>query len=317
MEGAPARQDAEKSVSQLETASDLQKKLDSLKRGRAKMERQWKINLAFYKGNQYVYYNKDSRRLESLATEDGEKPRWRIRLVSNQIMTGSHSMLSKMLKTKPVMTATPSSGSDHEVKAAQLAESLLEHWWKDLHLDERLDDAMLWAVITGQGFWKISWDAHAGKSMRFLLSPDGQPILHDSLKELFRGQLEQLGVPPQEQVTYMGDVKVETISPFHVYLDPSAAVLDDAKFVICTHFLSPEEILTRWKYEAQADSVAAAPDETLPMSNALDAAEKNVAEVNIGYFLPTASLPNGRYVVWLGGDQKAILEDGPWPYPFQ
>ena len=30
------------------------------------MERQWKLNLSFYKGKQYVFYNRKSRRIEAL-----------------------------------------------------------------------------------------------------------------------------------------------------------------------------------------------------------------------------------------------------------
>src|SRR5690348_533362 len=111
-----------KSVSQLRTPEDLQKKLDALKRGRATLEQQWKLNLAFYKGRQYTYYNRAARRLETLPVDDTEKPRHIVRLVSNQILTGAHSLLSKLTKTKPQMWATPASGSDSDVKAAQMAE---------------------------------------------------------------------------------------------------------------------------------------------------------------------------------------------------
>src|SRR5438093_974521 len=94
---------AGKSLSSLTTADSLTKKLDSLRRGRQMMENQWKLNLAFYKGRQYTYFNRGSRRLESLPVDDGEKPRYLVRLVSNQIVTGAHSLLAKFIKTKPVM----------------------------------------------------------------------------------------------------------------------------------------------------------------------------------------------------------------------
>lgn len=302
-------------LSKLKTAEQLTQKLDSLKRGRASMESQWKLNLAFYKGRQYSYYNRSTRRIESLPVEDGEKPRYRVRLVSNQIIAGAHSLLAKFTKTKPNLFASPASGSDSDVKAAQMAEKLLEHWWKDLCLDDRLEEAILWSIITGQGYWKISWDEHAGKSMRFLLGPDGQPILEEALADAFRAELRRFGVEAEEKVAYMGDIKVEAISPFDVYLDPSAKVFDDCKYAICVHYLDPEEIKTRWGVEVTADSVSEAPDASIPMINAQDAIEPNVKQVFVGYFLPTAAMPNGRYVVWIDSPKK-ILQDESWPYPF-
>jgi hypothetical protein len=302
-----------KLVPQLVTASDLEKKRESLVRSRQLLDSQWKINLAFYKGKQYVYYNRDSRRLESLPVDDGDKPRWRVRLVSNQIMPNTHALLAQLIKTKPVMTASPGSGSDHDVKAAQLAEHLLEYWWDEFNLTDKLEEALLWALICGQGYWKITWDPYAAKSMRFTLDPEGNPITDDTLKDAFRAQLAQFGIDPMEKVVYMGDIKVEVMSPFTVFPEPCRN-FNESTYVLCDHYLTPDYIQARWGVLPKPDSVSANPDEMLPFGNAEDRAEPTLKRVTIGYFKPTASLPNGRYVVWM--DQpKQILEDGPWPYP--
>lgn len=304
-----------KSLSQLKGAEDLCRKLESLKRGRQMLEQQWKLNLAFYKGKQYSFFNKSSRRIESLPVDDGEKPRYRIRLVSNQILTGSQSLLSKLTKTKPQLWATPTSGSDADVKAAQVATKLLEYWWYDFSLDDVLEEALLWSIIAGQGYWKITWDPHAGKQMKFLLDPQGQPIVDESLKDLFKAELAQSGVQPQEKVVYMGDVRVEAMSPFDVYLDPTAKVFRDAKYAFCTHSLDPDTIKTRWGVDIKPDAISTSPDSSLPFGNAEDAGDPNVKEVIYGYFLPSAALPQGRYVVFTDKPYQ-ILEDGPWPYPY-
>lgn len=303
-----------KSISRLQTADDLTKKLDGMRRGRQMLENQWKLNLAFYKGRQYTYFNRGSRRLESLPVDDGEKPRYIVRLVNNQIVTGAHSLLAKFIKTKPVMHATPGSGSDVDLKASQMAEALLEYWWDELAMDDKLEEALLWAIIAGQGFWKITWDPHAGKAMKFMLDPQGNPITDDGLKDLFRSKLTQAGIPPQEKTVYMGDIKIEVPSPFDVYLDPSAKVFDDAKYVICVHNLDPDEIKTRWGVWVEPDKVSTTPDATLPFATSEDASENSVKQVNVGYFKPSPALPNGRYVVWLDKPAK-ILEDTKWPYP--
>lgn len=306
--------DATKSISGLKTPDDLTKKLDSMRRGRQMLENQWKLNLAFYKGRQYTYYNTSARRIESLPMDDGQKPRYLVRLVSNQIISGAHSLLAKYTKTKPVMHAMPGSGSDIDIKAAQMAESLLEYWWDDLELDDKLEEALLWSIVCGQGFWKITWDPHAGKAMKFLLDPNGKPILDDSLKDLFRSKLSQQGIQPQEKTVYLGDLRVEVPSPFDTFVDPSAKVFDDAKYVFCDHNLDPDEVRARWGTWLEPDKIAVAPDATLPFQNASDTTENNVKAVHIGYFRPSPALPDGRYVVWVDKPNR-ILEDGPWPYP--
>ena len=91
-------------------ATSLVKKVDELKRQRDLLERQWKINLAFYKGKQYVFYNRKSRRIESLPTDEGDKPRYRVRLVSNQISPNTQSLLARLVKSKPQFFAIPDRG---------------------------------------------------------------------------------------------------------------------------------------------------------------------------------------------------------------
>lgn len=301
------------SVARLDTAEKLQRKYEALKRGRGRLEQQWKLNLAFYNGKQYSFIDRTGR-LVTLATEEGDKPRHIVRVTSNQIISGAHSLLSKYTKTKPIMAATPGSSSDHDVKAAQMAEALLEYWWTDLQLDDALEEALLWGIIAGQGYWKISWDEHAGKSMRFMLGPDGNPITDESLKESFRGQLATMGIQPQEQTVYLGDIRVEAMSPFDVYLDPSAKTFKDAKFAICVHHLDPDEVWTRWKVRVKPDAVPTQMDATMPFTNSESSGEKTAKRIYVGYFLPTAALPNGRYVVWTD-EPKEILQDDPWPYP--
>lgn len=304
-----------KPISQLKSVEDLIKKVDALERWRLPLVRQWRLNYAFYKGKQYVFYPAKSDRLESLAVEDGMKPRHRVRLVSNQIMPGVHTLLAQLTKTKPRMYATPGGGGEQEVRAAEMAESLLEYWWQDLALDEKLDEALLWSLICSAGYWQIYWNPYAAKQMRFVLGPNGQPIVDDTLKTEFVGQLEKMGIQPKEKVVYMGDICVEVISPFNVLLDPGSGTFEDAKYAIVVQDLDPDEIRTRWGKTVTPNVAPATPDSSLPFANSVGAYELSLRRVYTGYFKPTAAMPNGRVVVWVDGGDKQILADYKWPYP--
>src|SRR6266496_4138608 len=304
--------DMVKGLSQIKSGADLKAKRDQLKSNRSPLEGQWKVQMAFYQNKQYTYYNQALRRIESLPVEDGEKPRYRVRIINNQISPGVHALLAKLTKTKPVMHATGASGSDSDIKAAQVADKLLEHWWETFSLDDKLAEALLWAVITGNGYWKISWDDSAGSSMRFLLDPQGNPITDQPLEDMFRDQLTQQGITPQEQVIYMGDIKVEVPSPFDIYLDDTAKVFDDAKYAFCDHYMTPSEIKKRWKIDVSADSTAPSLASITPYGF-MKSSEPTQKVVTIGYFVPSAELPNGRQVTFI--DDK-IVEDDSWRYPF-
>lgn len=306
-----------RSVGQLKTAADLSRKMDSLRSARQRRERDWKLNVAFYNGNQYSYWNPGSKRIENLPVEDGEKPRYRVRIVSNQISLGVQSLVSKVIRTKPIWGGTPAQPGDKAVKAAQFSEDLLGWWWRTLDMAAKYEEAILWSLLADNGYWKLSWDPFAAKEMRFMLGPDGLPIVDAAMKAEFRAQLEQAGIDPRimETVAYMGDVKVEVMSPFDIYLDPTAKSAHEAKWVICAHHLEPDEIKARWGKDVRPDKVSASPDDVLPASNSEGGSDPTVKTVYVLYHKKTASVPNGRYTVFIE-DPDEIFLDQEWPEAF-
>jgi hypothetical protein len=53
------------------------------------------------------------------------QPRFKVRITSNQIKSGVMQYVAQLTKTKPVITATPDSADDKDLRAAQMAEALL------------------------------------------------------------------------------------------------------------------------------------------------------------------------------------------------
>lgn len=304
------------SMAREKDAGQLVRAFDRVKARRTMMEREWQLNLAFYKGNQYAYYNRRSDRLESLPTEDGEKPRWRVRHVSNQIQPGVQGYVSMLTKTKPVIYATPGSGSVNDLRAAQVADKLYEYWWQEFDLDDKLKEALYWSTLAANGWWKISWDPHASKSMTFTIDPQGQVITDDALVSAFRDQLTQAQIDPAmfTKTVYLGDIRVEALPPFCVWIDPTAKTFEEAQWAVCEHSMTPDEIKQRWGATITANASPADYDSALPFANAANKVDNTVRKVYIGYFLPGASNPKGRYVVWVCGPDK-ILADGPWQFP--
>jgi hypothetical protein len=318
-------------MSNPKTARDLIHKFDQLKTDRMSRERQWKLNLSFYRGNQYVFYNRINRRIEQLPVDDADKPRHRVRITANRITRGVQGYVAKQTKTKPVITATPESGDDNALKAAQVAETLLEQWWVDFHMAQKLDESLLWSAITGQGYWKITWDAYANKPITFVLNPQTkEPIVDETLKTIFLAELDKAGVSHDEvtKTVYMGDISVECLSPFDVYLDTSARTFDECKFAICRHAMNVDEIKAKYKVDAAPDAQTGMPDDSFSYYPLEMNKKRNLKYVYYGYFKPCPELPKGRYVVWMDSTSKPdkntqgatggqIVIDEPWDFPFQ
>jgi hypothetical protein len=290
-----------------------------IRNARVKQERDWKLNMAFYRGNQWVWFNRFSGQVQTIPqSETGDGPRTRVRLTSNQILPGVQGLLAQMTKTKPVIHATPDSGAERDIRSAQMAEQLYESWWRDLHLRKKLVEALLWSILGSVGYWRVTWDPFAGKSMTYLVDPNGQPILDQVLADIYRDELTQAGEDPRkhEKTVYMGDVRVDVIPPDALYVLDAGASFDDATAIVCKHPMSPDEVKMRYgadlKPTARVDAWEI-PDGVLGL-NTGGGSENNVVEVYIGYFTPTALLPQGRYVVFTE-DPVKILFDGPWHLP--
>lgn len=289
-----------------------------IRNGRVKQERDWKLNMAFYRGQQWVWFNRFSGQIQSIPSPDqGDGPRYRVRLTSNQILPGVQGLLAMMTKTKPVISATPDSGSERDIRAAQMAEQLFESWWRDLRLASKLQEALLWSILGSVGYWRITWDPFAGKSMTYLVDPNGQPILDQILADIYRDELTQGGENPRdhEKTVYMGDLRVDVIPPDALYILDTGSFAD-SKAIVCRHPMSPDEVKMRYGRDMKATARVDAwdiPDGVLGMSSG-GGSEMDVVDVYVGYFSPTALLPQGRYVVFTE-DPSEILYDGPWPFP--
>lgn len=301
------------------SADELCKKLKKLQNNRQLLERQWRISYAFYKGNQYTFYNNRSRRIETLPVGEGEKPRYRVRLVSNQILPGAQSLLAKLTKTKATMAATPQSSDEDSVKASTVADALLEYWWDNFELASKDKEALLWGIIAGNGYWHVCWDDKKGTPVKFMLDPQGNPILQPTLRTYFKEQLKTQGVDPLqfEKTIYMGDIDVGVLSPFQVYLDDSAKTFEDCKWCIIACPMTASEIKARWGgEEVKPDSVPQAPDETVPMGSNLSNGDKTVKNVYFYYHIPTANNPEGSYIIFIENPNRVLYEE-KWPYPFR
>jgi len=306
-------------------ATLLREKRKDLEALRLQDSSDWAVNKEFYRGNQWVYWNKNANRVETLGVDRSELPRYKVRLTANEITNGVQQLVAQMTKTRPVIRAVPESGSDRDVKAAQFAERLYENWWQEFGLHAKLQSALTNAQIS-QGYWLITWDALAGSSMKVMLDPETGQEIHDEEKadifrEELRNQAEAFGMDPKallamfEQTIYMGDIDIRVLDGPSVWVDPTGGSFEDAKYAICRIPLSVDDIEARWGKRFPPDSNSSEAKPVLQMTKTKDERPKDVRDVYFLYHVPSPSLPTGAVVVWVEGPNE-ILEADEWNYPF-
>jgi len=322
-----------KGVRDLKDAGSLAEKRKELETLRHRDKIDWTLNREFYKGNQWSFWNKayvGGGRLETEATDEGDRPHYKVRLTVNQIQPGVSHYVAQLTKNRPVIHATPDSGSDRDLKSAQMGTALWEYWWQDMVLGTKLGSACVHAALS-QGYWHIGFDKLAGKAMKFCVGPDGQPLLgpmwSDENLDIYRDELrkaaEAQGQDPNEAVrqyektVYVGDISVKVLPGENVLLDPAVATFEDAQYAFVIVNMSPDEAAARWPKAKDITPDAVPGDEHLNMSGLTldDNRPKAVRRVYYGYFRPGPALPRGRHVVWTEGPDM-ILEDSDWPFPF-
>lgn len=283
---------------------------------------EWKMNREFYKGNQWVFPNPVTGQIQDLnfGMGDNMQSRFKVRLTSNQIKSGVMAYVAQLTKTKPVITATPNSSDDKDLRSAQMAEALFEYWWREFNMKSKLQSALVNSTLS-QGYWKISWDPYAGKGTTFMVGPDGVPITDPVLSDMYKEELEAAGVDIKQfqQTVNLGDITIQVIPGENVLLDPAASTFEDAEFAICKHAMDPSEIQARWGIQVTADSTPSSEDSALPWGvqqrQGADTPLHVTKDVWIMYHRKTAALPQGRYVVWIEGPDKKIM-DTAWEFPF-
>ena len=311
------------SPAKLKTGTQLAAAFDQLVRDRNSLEQTWRLNLAFFGGDQYTYFSRTSNNLDRLPTEDHEKPNYRVRVTSNQMAPLAHNLLAKLTKTKPQFGATPGSAQDRDVRASELAEKLMKYWYQTLGLTTKAQEAELYAINTGQGYWHIQWDPHAGKVMTFSLDPNGQPILDDDLVDMYRSMIEQdpaaqeAGITGPEEVDVpMGDLRVDVVSPFDVVVDSNARAEDfsDAAYCFVVRRMYPEDIAAQFGVPApMPDSASGIGEASIPFTQGSQPAAPVTKRVITGYFPPSTKMPKGRFVIFCPGTDDPLF-DGPWPF---
>jgi hypothetical protein len=290
---------------------------------RRKFEPQWFLNIAYYNGKQWVFWD-GNKIFEPVLHES------RFKVTDNRIRGNVRTDIAKMTKARPVWVGVPKDDSDEEQAAARLRERAYEHYWRELDMTRKRRAGLLWSRVCGAGFLKTWWDSTLGGSKKVLVGPDGKSVKDQYGAPLSPGlPPEQLngvlgGMPPdyaqqvKPQTVAMGDLRVEVRSPFNIFPDPLSEEdgLETSAWLIDESVFSVEYVRSRFGKELEADArtSAGALESRMPLLDAADGEGKKQG-VRVREFWAKASsdYPNGKHCVW-AQEQILLEEDNPYPW---
>jgi hypothetical protein len=119
--------------------------------------KEWRMNLLYCAGNQYIAYHKVERRWIPRKAAP-----WRLRSLYNVVQKAVNLRVSRLTENKPMITVQSATTDAEDVERAEFKETLFWSLWKKLRLHVKLAQARRWASKTGSGFLKVWWDPDAG-----------------------------------------------------------------------------------------------------------------------------------------------------------
>jgi hypothetical protein len=238
--------------------ADLTQLVEKSKGQRNRFESDWYLNVAFYLGEQWVFWNRG--RLYEPQLEG-----WRVvTFTDNRIIGIVRTEVSKMTKPAPDASSSPRHGTRPTSTRDARRAMILNHLWKSQDLERKQRSALKWSRITGAGFWKVYWDSSCGTSLRTsstALTASPSPILRRGARcagtPTPEAVYQQLGAT--KKTIAQGDICVEVRSPFEVLVDPLAGEdgLSGAEWVIEETVQSMDYCRRRWpKHEFKEDADA-------------------------------------------------------------
>ncbi len=276
---------------------------------RRPFELQWRLNIAFIEGHQYVDVNAAAGILE-------EVPKlfwWQEREVFNHIASIVETRIAKLNRMRPILKSRPGSNQQEDLRAAKVASQLLRNIYYDQGIQKLMSEAFAWEEANGSVLFKHVWDRQKGKVIAELVA-------------MATGEAgdEVTGETGSRELLYEGDLDVVVVPPQEFYPDSSYRQgVEQCRSVIHARAYHIDEIEETW-------GVRVNPEQT----SAIQLQKSMVAAGGLGYIgggfhyvtsqlkdhavvkeyweRPGKRFPRGRLIIVGGGK---LLYKGDLPYP--
>lgn len=266
-----------------DVVKDVTEDFANRQQARRSYELTWRQNLNFLMGNQYCNVTSSGE-----VVQEDKYFFWQEKQVFNHIVPIVETRISRICRNKPKPMVRPYTGSQQDVKSAEISDKILATLQDKLDMDEVINQAVTWSETCGTSFYKVTW----------------------------QGGSQDAASPNQQ------DVAVTVCPPFEIFPDSNVCQgLQDVNSLIHARAFDVEEIKRIW-----GKDVAGCTNQTMALDGVVGSGglgynatvptvtmqdKANSCVVIERYTRPSVQHPNGKLEI-VAGD--TLLYYGDLPY---
>ncbi|OAS19251.1 hypothetical protein [Paenibacillus oryzisoli] len=261
--------------------------------------RQIQINRAFFRGFQWISWDKNNRRVFVPDLRPGEK-----RYTYNKIKPAVLTLQAKLCKNRVQLEVSPDTDDDERIETARGAQKFLKYQWNDDSMDHKSRRLRFHMLVDGFPALKVYVDKTKGDDLSI------DPEMIQELDE----EMDQKSIPMKT-----GKIVTQVVDQLALKVDPTAEDIEEIKWAMEERPMDVEEIAEIWGKEVEPDGEIALRQTFDQLSGSESAVKKykNMAIVYDYWELPCARYPKGLRIVVSGGTElEKSTDPGEFPFVF-
>lgn len=185
--------------------------------------------------------------------------------VVNMILPHINIILASVVSRDPLFMAVPYAGGEEAELSAEVANSVINYFWRRLQVTRELRDASSDAVKLGSGFLKVGW-THVEEDKELTQLERQERALDEYERRRLSSILEEKEFDDSIE-TIMGKVAnssmqvirsepfVEYVSPYDIFVPSNSRRMDDARWVCHRVSLPIDEVLANPEFKVKASDI--------------------------------------------------------------
>jgi hypothetical protein len=172
-------------------------------------------------------------------------------VVPNMVFSTVNVIVPSVAINSPKITVTANQFEDQD--AAELVEAVVNHQWRAYDVQDQVRAAVKDFVIVGHGWVKVAWETHEEEvdlteeelamNIQQVLMEKSQVLAADPRNaDLFPDDQELIDAVPTKELRITKDQPVaKRVSPFDIFTDPDAKVVEDLRWIAQRYYMPLEE----------------------------------------------------------------------------
>lgn len=185
--------------------------------------------------------------------------------VVNMILPHINIILASVVSRDPQFVAVPYAGGENAEVNAEVADAVINYFWKRLRTTRELRDATADAVRLGSGFLKVGWthieeeqDLERQDRREMALDAYNDARLTAILEDReFEGNIEAMerSVPTSMMRVIRSEPFAEYVSPYDIFIPNNARRMEDVSWVAHRITLHVDEVLANPEFDVNESTL--------------------------------------------------------------